>query len=322
MRPADGDGHMPEAQDTVGYSYRDGIVRIAVDHPPVNALARPVREGLHAALDRAAAEDGAQAVLLVGTARGFPAGEDLAELDAPLSGPSVADLCARIEAFGIPVIAALHGTVMGGGLELALAAHYRIALTSTRVGLPQVRLGLVPGAGATQRVPRMIGARAARSVRLDLGQILTAQERIDLDEIAVRSIVVAFGFRGDLQHGQRRAGDVGVRGARQGVVRVKGEVGVLGADLDLAIVLGEAQNAVVAELTAEQTGARRAIFGVGEIDELVIELIGCDLHVEIAILRIAIKRKQTVDDFKLFREALDGFRFVFALVLGECGRTR
>ena len=169
MRPADGDGHMPEAQDTVGYSYRDGIVRIAVDHPPVNALARPVREGLHAALDRAAAEDGAQAVLLVGTARGFPAGEDLAELDAPLSGPSVADLCARIEAFGIPVIAALHGTVMGGGLELALAAHYRIALTSTRVGLPQVRLGLVPGAGATQRVPRMIGARAALEMMLGGG---------------------------------------------------------------------------------------------------------------------------------------------------------
>ncbi len=152
--------------EQVEHVVQDGIAWLSVANPPVNALSRSTRVALIDALDRAEADPGVRIVVLQGRGHTFPAGADIAEFDAPLEAPWIPELCARVEGFPKPVVASLHGTVLGGGLELALAAHYRIALASTRVGLPEVRLGLIPGAGGTQRVPRMLGAGPALDLML------------------------------------------------------------------------------------------------------------------------------------------------------------
>lgn len=151
--------------------------------PPLNLLSAAMRGALLAALDAAEADPGARAILLIAEGRSFPAGIDLHELDAPVPSPDLApdlaELCDRVEACTKPVVAALHGHVLGGGLELALAAHRRIALAECRLGLPQVALGLVPGAGGTQRLPRLIGAEAALRLMLD-GAAISAAEALAL----------------------------------------------------------------------------------------------------------------------------------------------
>ncbi|MCA0845674.1 enoyl-CoA hydratase-related protein [Salipiger thiooxidans] len=166
---------MPEARDAVDYRFGDGIAWLAVANPPVNTLSRRVREGLGAALDRAEAEPGLRAVVLMGAGATFSAGADLAELGKPSAGPAVVDLCARLEGFLVPVVAAIHGTALGSGLELALAAHYRIALSSARLGFPEVRLGLIPAAGGTQRLARMIGAKGALDMLLGGGMFAASR---------------------------------------------------------------------------------------------------------------------------------------------------
>lgn len=141
-----------------------GVITIA--HPPVNALGAEVRTGLAAALDAACGADGLQAVVIVGAGRNFSAGADIGEFGKPPAGPRLVDVCARVEALSVPVIAAVHGVAYGGGLELALAAHYRIADRSARFAFPEVNLGLLPGAGGTQRAPRLVGIPAALDLML------------------------------------------------------------------------------------------------------------------------------------------------------------
>ena len=135
-----------------------GIIRI--DNPPVNALSHPVRAGLMAALEQASGDD-SQALLILCQGRTFIAGADISEFGKPPQPPHLPDVISAIENFPRPVIAALHGNALGGGLEVALAAHYRCALPATRLGLPEVKLGLLPGAGGTQRLPRLVGVEAA-----------------------------------------------------------------------------------------------------------------------------------------------------------------
>jgi 3-hydroxyacyl-CoA dehydrogenase len=153
--------------EAVHYS-RDGAVAILeIAHAPVNALAHPVRAGLLAGLARANADDAVIAVVLVGRGSGFSAGADIGELKAArIEAPFPNDLHAAIEASGKPVVAALHGVAFGGGLELALACHARVAHPTTRLALPEVKLGLLPGAGGTQRLPRLVGASAALDITL------------------------------------------------------------------------------------------------------------------------------------------------------------
>ena len=144
----------------VSYELVDGIGVITVDNPPVNALSHAVREGLHDAI-LAAQKDASRAVLIVCAGRTFIAGADITEFGKPPREPHLPDLCNTIEASSKIVVAALHGTALGGGLEVALSCHYRCALPDAKVGLPEVKLGLLPGAGGTQRLPRLIGAQAA-----------------------------------------------------------------------------------------------------------------------------------------------------------------
>ncbi|MDH3338223.1 MAG: 3-hydroxyacyl-CoA dehydrogenase NAD-binding domain-containing protein [Gammaproteobacteria bacterium] len=144
----------------VSYQIVDEIGVITVDNPPVNALSQAVRQGLLDAI-REAQTDASRAVLIHCEGRTFIAGADITEFGQPPVEPCLPSLLNEIEASRKLVVAALHGTALGGGLETALASHYRIALNSAKVGLPEVNLGLLPGAGGTQRVPRLAGIEAA-----------------------------------------------------------------------------------------------------------------------------------------------------------------
>jgi 3-hydroxyacyl-CoA dehydrogenase len=144
----------------VSYERVDGIGVITVDNPPVNALSHSVRQGLQEAI-RAAQQDDSSAVLVICAGRTFIAGADITEFGKPPREPHLPDLCSTIETSSKPVVAAIHGTALGGGLEVAMSCHYRCALPGAKVGLPEVKLGLLPGAGGTQRLPRLVGVSAA-----------------------------------------------------------------------------------------------------------------------------------------------------------------
>ncbi|WP_395406178.1 3-hydroxyacyl-CoA dehydrogenase NAD-binding domain-containing protein [Pseudoduganella sp. UC29_106] len=154
---------------------RDGILLVTIDNAPVNALGVDVRSGLLAAIEAADANPAVAAVLLAGAGRNFIGGADIREFGKPPLSPALPEVCNRIEACSKPVIAAIHGPALGGGLEIALAAHYRVALPGAKLGLPDVLLGLLPGAGGTQRTPRLIGARAALDLMLS-GRHVSAGE--------------------------------------------------------------------------------------------------------------------------------------------------
>lgn len=147
--------------EVVDYQSRDGVAVLTVDNPPVNALVQPVRDQLFQAIERAEADPEVGAVVIQAEGRTFPAGADVREFTNETAHPTLSELCDRVEACTKPVIAAIHGTALGGGFELALAAHYRLALTGARFGFPEITLGLVPTAGGSQRLPRLAGARGA-----------------------------------------------------------------------------------------------------------------------------------------------------------------
>jgi len=151
--------------DVVSYVIDGEIGVITVNNPPVNALSQAVRQGLLDAI-RTAAADESEAVLIHCEGRTFIAGADIKEFGKPQVEPLLPDLLNEIEASEKVVVAALHGTALGGGFETALSCHYRIALDSAKVGLPEVKLGLLPGAGGTQRVPRLAGVEASLELML------------------------------------------------------------------------------------------------------------------------------------------------------------
>lgn len=165
--------------DVVTRELRGKVLLVTIDHAPVNALSADVRRGLLAAIEAADADQAVEAVLIVGAGRNFIAGADIREFGKPPVPPSLPDVCNRIEACAKPVVAAIHGAALGGGLEVALAAHYRLAVDGAKLGLPEVQLGLLPGAGGTQRTPRLIGAQAALDLILS-GRHAGAKEALAL----------------------------------------------------------------------------------------------------------------------------------------------
>ena len=143
----------------------NGVAIITINNPPVNALSPGVPGGISEALDQIAQDDGIKAVVLVGSGRTFVAGADIKEFGKMTSGNArgagLLPLLLKIEDSGKPVVVAIHGTAFGGGLELAIAGHYRVAVSTAQVGQPEVKLGLIPGAGGTQRLPRLAGVAKA-----------------------------------------------------------------------------------------------------------------------------------------------------------------
>jgi len=167
--------------DVVSYA-REGDVAVAtIDNPPVNALSHAVRSGLWEAVERFGSDD-AKALVIHCAGRTFLAGADISEFGKPPRDPGLPELCWLIESQEKPVVATLHGTPLGGGLEVALSAHYRVAQPGTRVGLPEVHLGLLPGAGGTQRLPRVAGAEAAL-------EMITSGRHVPADEAHAKGIL-------------------------------------------------------------------------------------------------------------------------------------
>ena len=146
---------------TVHYEVRDNIALMTIDNPPVNPLSSGVRQGLSDGVAKALADDAVAAIVLTGAGRAFIAGADISEFGGKAEGPSLLDCLDIMDNSSKPIVAAINGTAFGGGLEVALCCHYRVIAPNAQVGLPEVKLGLLPGAGGTQRLPRLIGAEKA-----------------------------------------------------------------------------------------------------------------------------------------------------------------
>lgn len=180
---------------SVTFEIRAGVALLTIDNPPVNVTSQAVRADLAAALDKAEGA-GVSRVVLTGAGKTFVAGADAREFSAPPVPPHMPDIVARIESFPVPVVAAINGAALGGGLELALGCHARIATTTATLGLPEVTLGVVPGAGGTQRLPRLIGLSSALSLIAE-GRVIGAEEAQKLgivDELAPDPVAAALSF--------------------------------------------------------------------------------------------------------------------------------
>ena len=181
----------PVVQTTVS----DHIALVTIANPPVNALSAAVRQGLQQAITALSGNADVHAIVITGSGANFIAGADIREFGLPPQEPSLPDVCLQIEAADKLVIAAIHGAALGGGLEIALAAHYRVAVETAKLGLPEVALGLLPGAGGTQRTPRLIGAQAALDLMLS-GRHAGAKEALRMgliDHIATSNDIAAEG---------------------------------------------------------------------------------------------------------------------------------
>jgi 3-hydroxyacyl-CoA dehydrogenase len=178
---------------------REGeIAIITLNSPPVNALSAKVRDGLVAGFRQAIADPNVKAIVLICEGKTFIAGADITEFGKPPKGASLFEVEDVIESSPKPVIAAIHGTALGGGLEVALCAHYRVAVPSARCGLPEVNIGLLPGAGGTQRLPRIVGAEMALDM-VTSGRHVPAKQSLEVglvDELApeesLREAAIAF----------------------------------------------------------------------------------------------------------------------------------
>ena len=164
--------------DAITYELMGDIAILAANNPPVNALGYDVRIGLVQGIERAE-QDGAKAVLIYGEGATFFAGADIREFGLPPKEPFLPDVCGRIESSPLIVVSSLHGTALGGGLEIALGSHYRIAVPKARMGLPEVLIGVMPGAGGTQRLPRLVGIDKSLDI-ITSGRQIGAGEALEL----------------------------------------------------------------------------------------------------------------------------------------------
>jgi len=169
---------MTAITESVSMTTRDGVSVVKIANPPVNALSHHVRTGIADAMDRAVADDDVRAIVLICDGRTFIAGADITEFGKPPQGRSLAEAQAAMENATKPVVAAIHGTALGGGLETAMAAHYRVGVASAKFGLPEVKLGLLPGAGGTQRLPRVTGVAKALEM-MTSGNPIGADEALE-----------------------------------------------------------------------------------------------------------------------------------------------
>jgi 3-hydroxyacyl-CoA dehydrogenase len=212
------------------------ILVVVIDNPPVNALGAAIRLDLRDALAEAVRDDAVKAVVIRGAGRLFSGGADITEFSKPPSGPFLPTLLDEVEACAKPVVAAIHGTAFGGGLELALACHYRIAAPSAKLGLPEVKLGLLPGAGGTQRLPRLVGVGealamivsgnpvgAAKAAESGLVDRLVAEDRLTGDAVDfARNVAVPGGPRRTGERAARTEPGIFERFAAEQADRLKG----------------------------------------------------------------------------------------------------
>ncbi|MFW6271960.1 MAG: 3-hydroxyacyl-CoA dehydrogenase NAD-binding domain-containing protein [Desulfosalsimonas sp.] len=177
---------MTEITSVVSLEKMDNIGILAINNPPVNALGIEVRKGLADGIEMAEKDNDIEAVVIIGRGRAFSAGADIREFGKPMKEPHLPDVLEKIEESSKPVVAAIQGTAFGGGLETALSCHFRIATNNASFGLPEVKLGLLPGASGTQRLPRVMGVEKALNM-ITSGNPIGVQQALDsgvIDEIA------------------------------------------------------------------------------------------------------------------------------------------
>src|SRR6202158_2285039 len=190
-------------RELVRFENIEGIGVITVDNPPVNALSPGVPDGIVAAVDRGDADPAVKAMVLIGAGRSFIAGADIRQFGKAPSRPANARRHYDVtDDSPKPVVAAIHGYALGGGLETALACHYRVAVPSAKVGLPEVLIGILPGGGGTQRLPRLVGPKAAlelitsgRHVPAEEAQRLGIIDEIVPESSGLRPAAIAFARR-------------------------------------------------------------------------------------------------------------------------------
>ncbi len=170
---------MASINPSVDLSRQGDVALVTMTNPPVNAMKHEQREGLLRAFEQLRGEAGLRAVVLAGSRRAFSGGADITEFGAPPRSPILNELIAAIEDLPVPVVAAISGVALGGGLEVALGCHHRVAWEGARLGLPEVKLGILPGAGGTQRLPRVIGPEAAVRA-ITSGEPFTAARALEL----------------------------------------------------------------------------------------------------------------------------------------------
>src|SRR5580765_8216173 len=184
---------MAKITQSVDLSSRGRVAVLTVDNPPVNALSQHVRKGLHDGIKQAIADSAVQAIVIVCSGRTFIAGADITEFGKPPVEPGLFAVLDMIEGSPKLVVSAIHGTALGGGLEVTLACHYRVGVKSARFGLPEVKLGILPGAGGTQRLPRVVGPQKALQMIVS-GDPIGADEALKgglIDEIVDGDLTAA-----------------------------------------------------------------------------------------------------------------------------------
>src|SRR6266851_2968150 len=177
---------MPEPRQIVTSERIGAVAVLTIDNPPVNALSHAERAGIQAGVNAAIADNAVKAIVLICAGRTFVAGADITEFGKPMKEPSLHAIIETIENSPKPVIAAMHGTALGGGLELALSCHFRVGAADAKFGLPEVKLGILPGAGGTQRLPRLVGLRLALDM-ITTGEPIGARQAREtglIDDIA------------------------------------------------------------------------------------------------------------------------------------------
>ncbi|HEX4874211.1 MAG TPA: 3-hydroxyacyl-CoA dehydrogenase NAD-binding domain-containing protein [Sphingorhabdus sp.] len=208
---------------------QDGeILVLSVNNPPVNALSWHVRQGISDGIEQGLKDDSVKAIVIRCEGQTFIAGADITEFGKPPQGPDFNAVLNTIETATKPVIAAIHGTALGGGLETTLVCHYRIAVPSAKLGVPEVKLGLLPGAGGTQRLPRLVGIEQA-AVMTSLGEPISAQKALDtglIDKLAgedsLAADAVAFA-RECVAKGPRHTRDLPVKGDTAIIAKLEAE---------------------------------------------------------------------------------------------------
>ncbi|MDD5335503.1 MAG: 3-hydroxyacyl-CoA dehydrogenase NAD-binding domain-containing protein [Rhodoferax sp.] len=207
--------------DTVSYSLHDGVAVITIDSPPVNAVDQVLRAGLKKVLLELRGQSAVKAIVLGCAGKTFVAGADIKEFDTGIAEPGYHEVLRLIEDSAVPVVAAVHGTALGAGTEIALACHYRVAQESARFGLPELSLGIIPGAGGTQRLPRVVPLELALDMMLS-GKPLPAGKAKDaglVDAVLEGEIVpAAIAYARELVRrgaGPRRTREQAVKGAAQ-----------------------------------------------------------------------------------------------------------
>nr|WP_156640055.1 3-hydroxyacyl-CoA dehydrogenase NAD-binding domain-containing protein [Bosea sp. PAMC 26642] len=246
---------------------RGPIAIVTIDNPPVNALGAGLRAGLADVLAKAASDPAVEAIVIAAAGKAFIAGADISEFGKPPAKPLLPDVLDAIENCAKPVVAAIQGVALGGGLEVALACHGRVAAPAAKLGLPEIKLGIIPGAGGTQRLPRLIGAAKAFPMMLS-GEPVSADEasRLGLVDIVALGDVVeaAVALAQDMaKDDPRRTGDLGealTPADREAFEAVAAEATKKSGDMPNAMALIEAVRAVFTMPFAEGLAVERALF--------------------------------------------------------------